>query len=215
MTSVDEKRAQRLKFMRMLYDLTGGHKFTPVNSQTIGDELQLSGLETNHLVEYLEDEGLAERMGMGTDQGGPVAITHKGIVEVEQAMTNPSAPTHHFPPAINVLNIGSMTDSQIIQGSPSASQQMTGISADAKAQLAAAVAELRARQIELQLPQEITDDLNAQLSTIEGQLRATKPLPAVLRAAGAAVVEILKSAHGREAAGQLLLKIPEWVQGAS
>ena len=65
---------------------------------------------------YLKAEGLLDFGGMGPK----VSITHEGIKEVEQVSKKPEGGTAHFP--ANVVIVGQMTDSQIIQASPGASR---------------------------------------------------------------------------------------------
>lgn len=56
--------------------------------------------------------------------GGGIAITHRGIKEVEQALRTPERRTEHFAPAINLINVGQMTGS-IQQGTVSSVQVTT------------------------------------------------------------------------------------------
>jgi hypothetical protein len=56
-------------------------------------------------------EGLIELLSFDRD----VRITHLGVVEVEASKENPQQPTQHFP-AVNVIHIGQMTNSQLQAG---------------------------------------------------------------------------------------------------
>lgn len=55
--------------------------------------------------------------------GGGLFITHTGVKEVEQALTQPEEPTQHFA-AINYIHIQNMTQSQIQQGTTASVQQV-------------------------------------------------------------------------------------------
>jgi hypothetical protein len=82
-----------------------------VNGYELGDELGLSSEETDRVIEYLKEELLLTYQGLGG-----ISITHLGVLEVERALSNPKQETEHFPPAINVIQVGSMHGSQIQQG---------------------------------------------------------------------------------------------------
>ena len=108
---VEEWREKRLRFMNRLYDATGGSQLASVHPYEVGDELGLSHDETDRVIEYLQGEQLLAHAGLGT-----VGITHLGVLEVERALSNPKQETEHFPPAINVIQVGQMHGSQIQQG---------------------------------------------------------------------------------------------------
>ena len=93
------------------------------------------------LSNYLKQEGLLEYVALG----GIIAITHMGVLEVEQSREKPSQPTQHFP-ALNII-FGNVTNSQISQSSPGSHQtgtsEFAGASVDEfDCQLAAKVQEL-------------------------------------------------------------------------
>lgn len=122
LTPLDQKKQQRLLFMSALYEKTDGSTDLVLNMWELGDELGWERPTTSRTVDYLEAEGLLEFAAMG----GEIAITHAGVVEVEQSLSTPEAPTEHFPPAatVNILNIQTMIGSQVQQGTTGGEQHL-------------------------------------------------------------------------------------------
>jgi hypothetical protein len=128
--SLQEKRAMRAAFMRLLYDETNGSTIADANDKELGARLGWDVGTTDLVAEYLLGEGLLEFTGFG----GVVSITHAGVVEVEQGMQAPTAPTQHFPP-FNQIIIGTATHVGIQQGTTNSTQHMTTITHDQHNQL--------------------------------------------------------------------------------
>jgi hypothetical protein len=118
MSAIEEMKKKRFQFLRRLYELTGGDELECLNLYDIGEELGFNRKLTKNIVQYLEREGLIKVIG---DQGGIAGISHWGVREVEEALSNPDEPTHYFPP-VNIISIGQMISSQIQQASPEATQ---------------------------------------------------------------------------------------------
>ena len=117
MASIEQLRKQRFQFLKFIYDTTEGSGFKHVSLWDIGKEMGLSTDKTRGIYEYLVGEGLLKHVAFG----GIIAITHGGVVEIEDALANPETSTHYFPP-VNIINVGSMHQSQIQQGTASSSQ---------------------------------------------------------------------------------------------
>jgi hypothetical protein len=117
---VDEKRRQRLQFLHELYRLTKGSESVIVDMRNVGATYNFDDDTTISITQYLEGEGLLKFVALG----GIIGITHRGIVEVEEAITNEDKPTEHFPPArsVNIIQIHQMSNSQIQQNSSYSSQ---------------------------------------------------------------------------------------------
>lgn len=202
--SIEEKRAQRFKFMRLLYEATDGDTMKMLNMRVLGDELQLSEAETATLVQYLVHEYMVEWAAMG----GFIRIAHRGVVEVEQALSEPKKATVHFPPAVNVINIHSMVGSQIQQGSDHSSQSMAIEAPDLEA-VRRFIAGVRAAERELALPADANQDLEAELKTLEAQMASRAPKRSVLESAISTAKDILKSAPGQAAVTELIKELPQ------
>lgn len=86
------RNENRYRFLRSVFDSTGGNTRSWVNMWDVGEELGLSREETSEAEEYLQGEGLIDSLTLG----GGIVITHAGVVEVEASIENPDEPTDHF-----------------------------------------------------------------------------------------------------------------------
>lgn len=176
MDALTKKKKDRFRFLNRLYERTEGDSMALEDMWEIGTELGMSSLETERAVEYLVGEGLATHRGIG----GVIEITHAGVVEVEGALSQPEKPTHYFPPVVNILHVQSMVGSQIQQGNHGStqSQAVTQNELDAVRELTAA---LRQKLASLPLTKETKQEAEAELQTVEAQLRSSKPKIAILQ----------------------------------
>lgn len=185
---VEEKRKLRFGFMKALYDATDGSSVETVEMFALGEALGWDRGRVSNVVEYLEGEGLVEYV----DLGGGISITHRGVVEVEQALTEPAQPTEHFPP-VSIISVGMMVGSQISQASPGSSQVI-----DIIPQLDDVVTLLRELR-EVVLPavdfaEEDQSEFAAELGTVEQQLRSSRPKADFIRASLSRMAEMLRTA---------------------
>lgn len=95
MISIEQKRSDRFSFMKKLYELTDGNQtaYVEFDSESFGKDFGWESSYFESTYQYLRSEGLI------TNQG----ITHLGVIEIEEALSNPNQPTEHFP-AFNVVN---------------------------------------------------------------------------------------------------------------
>lgn len=91
-----EKQANRYRSLLRLYELTDGMRHRACSFRTIAKHVGLEQREADEAYLYLIEEHLIEPIGRGS-----VAITHLGIVEIEQPITKPDVGTKHF--AISVI----------------------------------------------------------------------------------------------------------------
>ena len=117
MTSVEEKREQRFKFLNALYEMSDGKTTFFIDIYQISSNTGIAHGTCFDIAHYLEQQGLIRIVAVN----GLFAITHNGIVEIENALSEPDKPTEYFP-AINIINIDHMENSQIQQGSIDATQ---------------------------------------------------------------------------------------------
>ncbi len=89
MKSLDEKKANRFRFLNYVYEITDGDETPSANMWEIGEKLGLTKDETQKIVDYLVGEGLIDYRAMG----GEIELKHYGIVQVEEALSNPEKPT--------------------------------------------------------------------------------------------------------------------------
>ena len=106
---LEQKKANRFKFLKFVYDKVDGSTSESVAVFKTGEELGFDRKRTSNIVEYLCNEGLIEYFAGSVD----INITHYGVKEIEEALKNPEKPTEHFLPVINFIKIESMSNSVI------------------------------------------------------------------------------------------------------
>ncbi len=123
MSKLEEKKQKRLKFLNSLFDISDGDSGVYEGSYVVGAKAEIADQrEVDSIVDYLSDEGFLDIMGFGDDDGRPVGLTHSGVKAIEVARSKPNEGTDQFPPAVNIINVGSMHGSQIQQGTSASSQ---------------------------------------------------------------------------------------------
>ncbi len=167
--NIQEIRRKRFLFLQKLYEVTDGSELESVNLYELGDELGFERRETDRIDDYLRGEGLIEATGLG----GTIGITHRGIVEVEAAITSPDEPTTYFPP-FNIIHVEQMIGSQIQQGTNQSSQVLTYSANDLEAILKIAN-EVRSRLADLDLSTEARAEAEFDVSTIEDSNQVPTP----------------------------------------
>lgn len=118
--NIQNAREKRSQFLEHLYDEAGANSNAMINMYELGSELGFQKGETGQVVDYLVGEGFVRHMALG----GGIIITHRGIVEIEEAIA------HHiqkatFYPSINIINVGTMIGSQIQQSTTQSDQKVT------------------------------------------------------------------------------------------
>jgi hypothetical protein len=166
--------------------------------QDIGREIGLGANEAENIVDYLRNEGLVDT----TKE--EVAISHNGIKEVETARKNPEKPTDHFP--VNIIHVGQMIDSQIAQASPGTTQ-LNILSNDDRRAVETDLALLKEHIDQLELQPEQESDLRAEIETIEGQMKSSKPKWAIIKESFSSIMGILQVAATISATAQGALQL--------
>lgn len=191
-SGLDELRAQRFAFLKALHDASEGSTHALVPMDLIGEQLGFDRQHSMKLADYLADEHLLTFAAFGP----MLEITHWGVKEVEEALSAPGEPTEHFPPIVvaqNYLQVGTMSYSQIQQGTTSSTQVQRTLDVDALREL---VAELRAIMPELDLEAEQHEEYVADIETVAAQLASPRPKVGVLRESLSSVRAILEGAAG-------------------
>lgn len=207
---INELKKKRFQFLHSLYKRSGGGWSTGPDTREffsgyeIGESLSFHEQLTENVIRYLEDEGLIKSVSAQ----GDISITHQGILEIEEVLSNPSEPTEHFLP-FNIILGSTIINSQIQQGSPGATQ-MVVISVEEKQQLEEIIKSLKEQTTEFGLDEENKVDLETQIKTIETQISSPKPRkPIIIESLKA----ILASAAGSLLASGLLQQITAWIGG--
>jgi hypothetical protein len=177
--SIEEQRqADRFRFLKRLYDISGADKFKQSTYQQVGADIGVSEDEASSIAHYLADKNLIRFV----HTRGGIAITANGVDEVERALTNPRQPTTFFPPVINIINVATMTHSQIQQGTVGSSQSMT-ISGPERDAITRVLNEVREIIASVPLSPEQQADVEGNAATVEAQLRTSKPSRGMIREA--------------------------------
>lgn len=198
---IEEIREKRFQFIRKLWELTGGDEGKSISMSYIGKELEFGRDLTRKIVQYLRGEGLIVEVTME----GNIGISHKGIVEVEAALNNPDKPTHYFPPA-NIIHINQMTNSNIQQASPEATQVVT-FEESKYEELIEVIISLKESIDQLGLEPQQKSELQADIKTMETQTSSPNPKPTIITECLGSIKRILEGATGSVLASGLLIKI--------
>ena len=201
MNNIEEKKKQRFQFLKRLYELSGGDKFKPFEMFEIGKELGFDKELTANLNQYLEGEMLIKYITFNN----VITITHIGIVEVEEALSNPDEPTEHFP-ALNIISVGQMVNSQIQQASPQSIQSIA-IDQSKINEIKQFLLDLKKSIDQLELINEQVTELQAEIKTMEAQISSSKPKSIILTESVKTMRNILESVVGSVIASGLLQRL--------
>lgn len=207
MNAVMELEIKRFQYLNKLYELSGGSAKKISNMFEIGKELGFDETSTKNIVYYLKDEGLIKIIV----QGGGIAITHSGVLEVEEAFSHPDTPTQHFPPN-NIIFVGQMTNSQIQQSSPEARQIVTFNGIKYK-ELEELIQSLQESLDSLGLDPQKSLDLQAQIKTMELQMSTSTPNSIILSESLHSIRRIVEGAVSSALASGILTKIGQLLSG--
>jgi len=130
LSDIDEIKKQRFLFLHQLWKLTAGDHSKRVLVRQVSESLNLKEDDARIIIQYLVGEDLLEITSHGFNvpsySDASLYIKHKGVVEVEQALSKPESATPHFPASVvNNINIGTMSNSNISQASSSVNQTVT------------------------------------------------------------------------------------------
>jgi len=189
-----------------VWELTEGDEYKFVNMFEVGNELGFDHDLTSKIYQYLSGEGLIKAHALG----GAIGITHAGVMEMEDALTNPSQPTEHFPP-VNIINIHHMEHSQIQQGSPGATQS-TSITGDKLRELRLLFEDINRGYNSIEADTQQKRNLQAQIGTLEAQLNTT-PNTSIVKEALRSIRSILESIGANVISSSLVPKITQFLGG--
>ncbi len=201
-----KKQKIRFDFLKKLYELSDGDTNKYVNPAVIAQGIGIDDVdELRIVVNYLENEHLIEAIKL---HWGPasVRLTHYGLQEVEDAVSQPDKPTEHFPP-VNILYVNQMIGSAIQQGTVGSTQS---VSVDIKslAEISRFILEVEERLEELGLDGQGKDEAQAEIHTIKAQVHSPKPKPSIIKECLESLRRILEGAAGSTIGSQLAAQIP-------
>jgi len=198
LSEIDEIKKQRFLFLHQLWKLTAGDHSKRVSVRQVSEPLNLKENDARTIVQYLVGENLLEITTHGFNipsySDASLYIKHKGVVEVEQALSKPESPTIHFPASVvNNINIGTMTNSNISQASSGVNQMIT-INPETKQDLLDLINTLKEFLENEELRREQKDELSSDISTIESQINSPKPKTRIISESLSSAKNILESA---------------------
>jgi hypothetical protein len=202
MVHIDELRKKRFQFLHRLYERTEGNEREMINMWELGNELGFDRAETDRISQYLVGEYLMEYAA----QGGIIAITHQGVIEVEDALSNPEEPTQYFPP-VNIINIHHMQNSQIQQGTVESTQSQH-IELKTKNDIFEFVELVKSKLPDLSLNAEDMAEIEADINTVQSQISSSRPKKSILRECLSSMQRLLEGIAGSVVAQQLIPLIP-------
>lgn len=196
MDTVEENKNRRFLFMKLAYDKTkGGQQLdTPLNMLDLGSELGFTQDQTQSVFEYLLAAKLLESRASGYFR-----IKHKGIVEIESALSKPDKPTDHFPPVLNIMHFhGPVSHAGFQQGTHGSTQTVSFThTQETLVDMQEFLKRLKNELPQLnKLSEQDRSQVVAEVATIEAQLAAPSPNGDIIKAAGLVLHGILLSVGG-------------------
>jgi hypothetical protein len=188
--SLEDKKKDRFLFLQKLYDTTDGNSAYRVNMWELGAELGFDRGEVYIIVDYLTEEGLIEPRALG----GEIAITHYGIIEIEESQSNPDSPTQHFLP-MNVIHIENMNNSAIQQGT-SYSTQTINFNVNKTEDLKKIINEIENIKEQITLDRLVFDELVSEIDTLKSQIKSPKPKNIIVTESLKTIRSILEGVAG-------------------
>ncbi|HSG30499.1 MAG TPA: hypothetical protein VLB82_03030 [Thermodesulfobacteriota bacterium] len=206
-----QKKVQRLKFLEKLYKLSNGKSNVYFNTYytKIAEPLGFDIETATEIFAYLKHEGLIAVTG-----GTKIALTHKGLLEYESAMTNPEKDTEHFPAGIinNYLNVGSNINNMQIQIGTKDSIQTQSITIENSNELIELLEEILNKKDDYKLDDVDEEELIADITTAKTQIESSRPKIEIIKTSLDSVKRILESAVGSALANQTVQKLIPFIE---
>lgn len=204
--NIEERAQQRFQFLKTVYELTEGCPYSYVDMWKIGENQGLSPADTQNIVTWLFDEGL---LGDGS-LGGGIRISHKGVQEIEAALSHPEQGTQYFPSTvINIVNIGNMTNSQIQQGTTASTQSFKQALASMDS-IRDELEKLKSAVANLNLDDETKLEVEAQIATVEAQLKSKRPIRVIIEESAKSLRNLLEGTTASLIASGILSMITQY-----
>jgi hypothetical protein len=93
MSTVEQKKVQRERYLKRLYDFSDGNVLRDVPSSVINQALGWDDDTSDRVTAYLKNEGLIDFPAVGK-----VRLTHKGVKRVEKALSRSPRSTRRTTP---------------------------------------------------------------------------------------------------------------------
>lgn len=205
MERVGRSRELRTRFMEGLYEEANGTENVPRGVSLVAEKMGLrfrdpeDREQITSIISYLSGHGLVRLRA-----GGTIAdLTHAGVMEVEAALSQPEQPTEYLGPMNNIY-VHTMTNSQIQQSSPGASQKLNVLGQEEVQRLQPVVQSLRNQIDDFGLEEADRSELEAEIRTLESQMASPKPKKEIVESGLRSAQRILEGAAAGAAASGLL-----------
>jgi len=192
MQNLVETKRKRFSFLHFMYVEAQGDQTRFFSIPEVAGKLNLDLEEARRVVQYLEGENLVQADWLiGGD--AVICITHWGVVQVEEAISDPEKPTQYFPPVVNIIHAQTIIGSQIQQGTQ-ASVQAGTISALALQDMVIAIQQAKTELSNSDLGDDDRTQADVEIQTLETQAKSPKPNRTILREAWATIRRIAEGA---------------------
>jgi len=219
MEEIRERQSERFKFLKHLYDekqnfyATEAQKSSQIplfSPDDLGNELGFTAIETEQIVRYLSDEGLVKRVTFKS-----ITITHRGIIEVEDALTKPDQPTEHFPPNVvqYIISAQQITNSSIQQGTVDST--IITFSSSTLGSMRKFIETLRSILPDLPVSNDDKAEATAEIVTIESQLQSPRPKRNIIRTSLETLKRILQDIPANVAANIIAANLSSLIEQVS
>jgi len=196
---INELKAARFRFLNHLYELTGGDEMKLYQQSEIGQDLGFDEQLTDLIGQYLKNEGLIEYHAFGP----MIGITHDGVSEIEDALSNPDQSSQYFPPVVNIISINHMEGSQIQQGTTQSTQTQS-LDINNKNDIHDFIEMLKVKIPELNLDEDDKLEIEADMASVQSQLMSSRPKKNILNECIRSIQRVLEGAAGSVVAQQLI-----------
>jgi len=200
-------KQDRFKFLNRIYEVSDGRTGFMINGETVGKEFGFDRDYSKDIYYYLNDEGLTEPMGAGIH----LSLTHYGIKQIEEALSEPDEPTEYFPP-INIINIGKMQGGVVQQGTSNSNIIIT--SNETISNINQYLDKLNEFADNHLKDDSLQQEIRADVKTIKQQLKSPKPKKTIIKASIQSVKEILIGASGGLIGSLALPEVQNLIQTA-
>jgi len=186
--TADERVRWRFRYLKALYDRVGDNTALAQHYQWMASDIGLDHESAGKFAQYFHSQGL-----VALTQDGNLRITHAGVTEIEAALTKPQLPTLHFP--AYVINVQNMTNSSIQQGTHQSSVSISVSEGDLKS-IKELIGRIEASINQLQLPSTATQEMKAEIDTLNSQISSPKPKKVIIMESLRSIRAILEGVTG-------------------
>lgn len=191
------KQQTILRFNVLVYaeDRSKNNRRAIILREQVAEALGVAPDDLISTLQYLEGEGLIE-FSVGVDS---FIITHLGVLEVEEALTNPEDSTKHFLPVAEVRNEiiihGNVIGSQLNQQSPGSNQSIA-LQIQNSQEIGNLLITLEESLEELTLTETELREARSEIATLRAQIQSPRPKRSIVAEGLSSLRSICEGAMG-------------------